>query len=69
MGRKELIDLKGIGIFVLEVVLAPLVLVIVILLYAITLLLFFSPLPCFAPNVGDDPDHARRKLNGKRALT
>lgn len=55
MGQKELTedDLKGIGIFVLEVVLAPLMFVMVMLLYAITFLMFL--LPCFAPK-GDEPD-------------
>jgi len=64
MERKELIDPKGIGIFVLEVVLAPLIFVTVILLYSITLLLFF--LPCFAPKRGDDPDYARGRPNEER---
>ena len=49
MGRKEVTELNGVGTLVLELVLAPLVFVMVILLYAITLLAFFSPLPCFAP--------------------
>ena len=68
MRRKEPTenDLKGFGIFVLEVVLAPVIFVVVMLLYAITLSLFFSPLPCFAPIKGDDPDDARKRPNGER---
>jgi hypothetical protein len=58
MGQKELTedDLKDIGISVLEVVLAPLIFVMVILLYAITFLMF--SLPCFAPK--SDWTNARR---------
>jgi len=66
MERQELTDLKGIGIFVLEVVLTPPIFVIMILMYAITLLLFFSPLPCFAPK-GDYPHRACKGRDAQRS--